>query len=107
MLVTGIALANPDMPLRAIAAQLEQMRERTPRGSPKWSASSVKHLLDQAAKLGLAPNSTSSADRSRAAITPISCPRCGFRSAPSASGRSRTRRPAISGSIRAGTLRRC
>lgn len=59
MLVTGIALANPDMPLRAIAAQLEQMRERTPRGSPKWSASSVKHLLDQAAKLGLAPNSTS------------------------------------------------
>lgn len=55
MLVAGIALANPDMPLRAIAAQLEQMRERTPRGSPKWSASSVKHLLDQAARLGLAP----------------------------------------------------
>jgi len=55
MLVAGIALADPDMTLRAIASQLEQMRERTPRGSPKWSASSVKHLLEQAAKLGLAP----------------------------------------------------
>ena len=54
MLVAGIALADPEMTLRAIASQLEQMRERTPRGSPKWSASSVKHLLDQAAKLGLA-----------------------------------------------------
>ncbi|HPG04667.1 MAG TPA: recombinase family protein [Beijerinckiaceae bacterium] len=59
MLVAGIAMANPDMSLRAIGAQLEQMRERTPRGGPKWSASSVKHLLDQAAKLGLAPNLTS------------------------------------------------
>ena len=57
MLAVGIALVNPDLPLRAIAAQLEQMRERTLRGSPKWSASSVKHLLDQAAKLGLAPQS--------------------------------------------------
>lgn len=58
MLVAGIAMANPEMSLRAIGAQLEQMRERTPRGAPKWSASSVKHLLDQAAKLGLAPNLT-------------------------------------------------
>lgn len=56
MLVAGIAMANPDLSLRAIAAQLEQMRERTPRGSPKWAASSVKHLLDQAARLGLAPH---------------------------------------------------
>lgn len=59
MLVAGIALANPQMTLRAIAAQLEQMRERTPRGSPKWSASSVKHLLDQAARLGLSPGDPS------------------------------------------------
>ncbi len=59
MLVAGIAIANPDMTLRAIAAQLEHMRERTPRGSPKWSASSVKHLLGQAARLGLAPDSAS------------------------------------------------
>lgn len=59
MLVAGIALANPDMSLRAIGAQLEDMRERTPRGSPKWSASSVKHLLERAARLGLAPDTTS------------------------------------------------
>ena len=54
MLVAGIAMANPDMPLRAIGAQLESMRERTPRGGRQWAASSVKHLLDQARKLGLA-----------------------------------------------------
>ena len=55
MLVVGIAMANPDMPLRAIGAQLEAMRERTPRGGRQWAASSVKNLLDQAARLGLAP----------------------------------------------------
>jgi DNA invertase Pin-like site-specific DNA recombinase len=55
MLVAGIAMANPDLSLRAIGAQLEQMRERTPRGGRQWSASSVKHLLDQAGRLGLAP----------------------------------------------------
>ncbi|GAC1557364.1 MAG: recombinase family protein [Beijerinckiaceae bacterium] len=54
MLVAGIAIANPDMPLRAIGAQLEAMRERTPRGGRQWAASSVKNLLDQAAQLGLA-----------------------------------------------------
>ena len=56
MLVAGIAMADPDMPLRAIGAQLEAMRERTPRGGRQWAASSVKHLLDQAGKLGLAPS---------------------------------------------------
>ena len=55
MVVAGIALADPDKTLRAIAAQLEAMRERTPRGGRTWSASSVKNLLDQAARLGLAP----------------------------------------------------
>ena len=40
--------------LRAIAAQLEKMRERTPRGGRQWAASSVKSLLDQARRLGLA-----------------------------------------------------
>ncbi len=55
MLVAGIAMANPDMSLRAIGAQLEAMRERTPRGGRQWAASSVKNLLDQAARLGLAP----------------------------------------------------
>ena len=55
MLVAGIAMANPEMSLRAIGAQLEAMRERTPRGGRQWAASSVKNLLDQAEQLGLAP----------------------------------------------------
>lgn len=52
-LITGIANANADLSLRDIAAQLEAMYERTPRGSATWTASSVKHLLDRARKLGL------------------------------------------------------
>ena len=52
-LVAGIALADPDLTLREIAAQLERMRERTPRGGHHWAASSVKHLLDRARRLGL------------------------------------------------------
>jgi len=51
-MVAGIAIANPGMSLRDIARQLEQMRERTPRGGTSWSASSVKSLLDRAASLG-------------------------------------------------------
>lgn len=54
-LVAGIALANPDISLRAIAAQLEAMHERMPRGSRRWTASSVKNLLDRARKQGLMP----------------------------------------------------
>ncbi|WGF91126.1 recombinase family protein [Marinivivus vitaminiproducens] len=45
VLVQGIAQANPDLSLRAIAAQLEAMHERTLRGGHRWNASSVKHLL--------------------------------------------------------------
>ncbi|MBN8944809.1 MAG: recombinase family protein [Rhizobiales bacterium] len=52
-LVTGIAIADPQLTLREIAAQLEQMRERTPRGGRQWAASSVKNLLDRARRLGL------------------------------------------------------
>ena len=40
--------------LREIGAQLERMRERTPRGNRQWSASSVKKQLDLAWKAGLA-----------------------------------------------------
>ena len=54
MLAAGIAMADPGMSLRDIGAQLEAMRERTPRGGRQWAASSVKNLLDQAARLGLA-----------------------------------------------------
>jgi hypothetical protein len=52
-LVAGIAMADPSLSLRDIAAQLERMRERTPRGGRQWSASSVKKQLDLAKKHGL------------------------------------------------------
>jgi DNA invertase Pin-like site-specific DNA recombinase len=52
-LVVGIALADPDMTLLEIGAQLERMHERTPRGGRKWQASSVKALLDRGRRLGL------------------------------------------------------
>jgi hypothetical protein len=52
-LVAGIAMADPSLSLRDIAAQLERMRERTPRGGRQWSASSVKKQLDLAKKQGL------------------------------------------------------
>ena len=52
-LIAGIAMADPDLSLRDIAAQLERMRERTPRGGTKWNASSVKQQLDQARRAGL------------------------------------------------------
>ena len=44
-LVAGIKAAAPDRTLQQIAAQLEAMRERTPRGGTRWHPSSVKHLL--------------------------------------------------------------
>jgi DNA invertase Pin-like site-specific DNA recombinase len=53
-LIAGIKAAAPDRTLQQIAAQLEAMRERTPRGGTRWHASSVKHLLERAARLGLA-----------------------------------------------------
>lgn len=52
-LVAGIAIADPELSLRDIAAQLERMHERTPRGGRQWQASSVKALLDRARRLGL------------------------------------------------------
>jgi hypothetical protein len=53
-LIAGIAMADPDLSLRDIAAQLEHMRERTPQGGAKWNASSVKQQLDRALRAGLA-----------------------------------------------------
>lgn len=52
-LVAGISQSNTGLSLRDIAVQLERLHERTPRGSAKWSASSVKNLLDRARRLGL------------------------------------------------------
>jgi hypothetical protein len=53
-LVAGIKAAAPDRTLQQIAAQLETMRERTPRGGTRWHPSSVKNLLAQAERLGQA-----------------------------------------------------
>lgn len=53
-LVAGIRAAAPDRTLQQIAAQLEAMRERTPRGGTRWHPSSVQHLLLRAERLGLA-----------------------------------------------------
>jgi len=53
-LVAGIKAAAPERTLQEIAAQLEAMRERTARGGTRWHPSSVKHLLGQAERLGLA-----------------------------------------------------
>lgn len=53
-LVAGIKGAAPERTLQQIAAQLESMRERTPRGGTRWHPSSVRHLLGRAAQLGLA-----------------------------------------------------
>ncbi len=60
-LIAGVALANPDASLRTIAAQLEAMHERTPRGASTWTASSVKNLLDRAKRQGLIPIASASA----------------------------------------------
>ncbi|KAB2654865.1 recombinase family protein [Brucella tritici] len=66
-LVAGIAAANPDLSLRDIAGQLEKLRERTPRGGLKWSASSVKNQLDRAQQLGLVSPADSDAEPSAGA----------------------------------------
>jgi DNA invertase Pin-like site-specific DNA recombinase len=52
-LVASLAVADPGLSLRDLAAELERMRERAPRGGRKWAASSVKSLLDQAKRRGL------------------------------------------------------
>ena len=57
-LVAGIKAAAPDRTLQQIAAQLEAMRERTPRGGTRWHPSSVKHLLGRAERLGLTGSAT-------------------------------------------------
>ena len=51
-LVASIKAAAPDRTLQQIAAQLESMHERTPRGGTRWHSSSVKHLLDKRTALG-------------------------------------------------------
>jgi DNA invertase Pin-like site-specific DNA recombinase len=50
-LVAHIRAAAPEHTLQQIAAQLEAMRERTPRGGTRWHPSSVRHLLARADRL--------------------------------------------------------
>lgn len=52
-LVAAIAIADPSLSLREIAAQLDQMGERPTRGGRKWQPSSVRGLLDEARRFGL------------------------------------------------------
>jgi hypothetical protein len=51
-LVAGIKAVAPECTLQQIAAQLEAMHERTPRGGTRWHPSSVKYLLVQAGRRG-------------------------------------------------------
>ena len=62
-LVANIAAAAPNRTLQQIAAQLETMRERTPRGGTRWHPSSVKHLLARAERLGLGGTGPGQMDR--------------------------------------------
>ena len=74
-LVASLAAADPSLSLRDIAAELERMRERAPRGGRKWAASSVKSLLDQAKRLApsLAPQAGSAAtDCARPSVKSLS-----------------------------------
>jgi hypothetical protein len=52
-LVAGIRTASPDWTLQQIAAQLEAMREHTPRSGTRWHRSSGKQLLAKAERLRL------------------------------------------------------
>lgn len=51
--VAALAGADPDLSLRAIAARLEALRERTPRGGARWSVSSVRMLVERARARGM------------------------------------------------------
>lgn len=52
-LVAAIAIADPHLSLRDIAAQLDQMGELPARGGKRWLPSSVRDLLDEAHRFGL------------------------------------------------------
>jgi DNA invertase Pin-like site-specific DNA recombinase len=52
-LAAGMIRSNSALSLRAIAAELEALRERPPRGGGHWAPSSVAHLLARARRAGL------------------------------------------------------
>jgi DNA invertase Pin-like site-specific DNA recombinase len=53
--VAAIAIADPSLSLRDIAAELDRMGERPARGGRKWQPPSVRHLLNEAYRFGLIP----------------------------------------------------
>ena len=52
----AIAIADPTLSLRAIAAKLDAMGAKPPRGGGKWQASSVRNLLEDARRFGFIRN---------------------------------------------------
>lgn len=52
-IVAALKSADPEITLQAICTRLEAMREPTPRGRCRWQPSSVRLLLQRAARLGL------------------------------------------------------
>lgn len=52
-LVAAIAIADPNLSLREIAAELDKLGERPKGGNRKWIPSSVRDLLDEAHRFGL------------------------------------------------------
>lgn len=68
--IAGIKGTDPAISLRAIAARLEEMRIRPPRGGTAWSASSVKALLDRAERSGLVTPAAGRTRGRRRAVSP-------------------------------------
>ncbi len=52
-LAAGMVWSNAALSLRAIAAEMEALRERPPRGGGHWAVSSVAHSLARARRAGL------------------------------------------------------
>lgn len=52
-LAAAIAIADPGLSLRGIAAELDLAGEHPPRGGKKWQASSIRNLLNEARRYGL------------------------------------------------------
>ena len=55
-IIAGLVRMNPDATLEQIGENLRAMGQVTPKGSTKWSRSSVKWLLDQARERGMIPS---------------------------------------------------
>ncbi|TMV04462.1 recombinase family protein [Brucella haematophila] len=54
--VAAIAIADPTLSLRAIAAKLDAMGAKPPRGGGKWQAASIRNLLEDARRFGFIRN---------------------------------------------------